>query len=285
MSSIAEKQADLIQAGFPLGDPVGPEVTLPDGGRSRDFAGATIYWSRETGAHVVEDAILRRYQELGGPTGTLGYPLTDQLIGHDGRSRSTRFAKGSLFLDSAHPQLGVYLVPLPPDPCRLDASKGGRWELAPFDSGVVGIHAAMLSCHHVLFFSYRVEPGGPSRPAPWGASAVVDVLTGHRTTPPYFDANGVGQPFMENLFCAGQAFLPDGSLLVGGGEREDDIRRFTEAVRGIHVFQPWGAAGGRWMHVANCARGRWYATCATLPDGNAIIVGGSVRQRTMRCPT
>jgi hypothetical protein len=54
-------------------------VTLPDGGRYQDFACATIYWSRDTGAHAVQDAILRRYRELGGPTGTLGYPLTDQI--------------------------------------------------------------------------------------------------------------------------------------------------------------------------------------------------------------
>lgn len=277
MSSIAEKRDDLVRAGFPLGDPIGSEVKLPDGGRYQDFEGATIYWSRESGAHAVQGAILGSYRERGGPAGALGYPLTDQSIGHDGRSMHTRFANGALYLDSAHPQLGVYHVPRPLDPCRLDPPTGGRWELPPFDSAVVGVHAALMGCHHVLFFSYHEEPGCPSRPVPWGASAVVDMQTGFHATPPYYNVNGVGQAFMENLFCAGQAFLPDGSLLVAGGEREDDVRRFTEAVRAIHIFQSGGAAGGKWVHVANCARGRWYTTCATLPDGNVIIVGGSVR--------
>jgi uncharacterized protein with LGFP repeats len=51
-----------------------------------------IYWSRRTGAHEVHGRILHRYRAVGGPTGCLGFPMTD--VRHvDGGLRS-RFVHG-----------------------------------------------------------------------------------------------------------------------------------------------------------------------------------------------
>jgi uncharacterized protein with LGFP repeats len=43
-------------------------------------------------------AIRQKYQELGGPTGFLGYPITDELATPDGRGRYNHFANsGSIY--------------------------------------------------------------------------------------------------------------------------------------------------------------------------------------------
>lgn len=275
MSAISDKHDDLVRGGFSPGPAQSQEVTLPDGGRYQDFAHATIYWSRRTGAHAVASPIRERYRELGGPTGSLGYPLSDAQPLGDRRDDHVLFEHASLHRDLAHPGLGVYLIPPPPVPCDLDPPVHGRWDVPWYGSGVVGVHAALLLNNKVVFYTYKVPDGCPSAPAPFGASAVLDLNTGYLSTPPYVGAGG--EHVMENLFCAGQAFLANGRLLVAGGEREDNVVRFEQATRSIHVFAPGGAGGGTWTHVAACARGRWYPTCVTLPDGKVLVVGGSVR--------
>ncbi|MGH9162428.1 MAG: galactose oxidase-like domain-containing protein, partial [Vicinamibacteraceae bacterium] len=170
-----------------------------------------------------------------------------------------------------------------PVPCDLSFKEHGRWEKPWYTSGVVGVHAALMRGHKVVFFTYEVPPGCVSHPALYGESSVLDLPTGYLSTPTY--PSGATDTFpgvpgkMENLFCAGHAFLPDGRLFVAGGEREDNawFRPFEHAVRSIHVFQANGAGGGQWHRVGACARGRWYPSCVTLPDGKVLIVGGWVR--------
>jgi hypothetical protein len=48
------------------------------GGKLSRFQGGTIYWSRETGAFEVHEDIRKLYEETGGPTGELGYPITHE---------------------------------------------------------------------------------------------------------------------------------------------------------------------------------------------------------------
>lgn len=272
MGDICEKATELMRAGFPLGTQRSIIEELPNGGRYQEYENATIFQSPQKGAFAVHDPILTRYRELGGPEGSLGYPLTDPTITSDGRALRVLFEGGSLYFDSAYKDLGVYLVPPTPVPCALEATQHGRWETAPFGSGVVGVHSALLPNNHVLFFTYKVQSECIKHPVPFGASSVLNVNTGHRSTPAYYGR----QAQMENLFCAGHAFLEDGSLMVAGGEREDGVKRpaGSEAVRAIHIFSP---EDGTCRHDSDCAHGRWYCSCVTLPDGRVLIVGGSVQ--------
>ncbi len=74
-----------------LGAPVAEAVDAP-GGAMRDYEGGAIYYSTDTGAHVLYGAILDRYRELGGPAGTLGYPTNDESDTGDGVGRFSDFA-------------------------------------------------------------------------------------------------------------------------------------------------------------------------------------------------
>ncbi|MGI8753314.1 MAG: L,D-transpeptidase family protein [Acidimicrobiales bacterium] len=68
------------------------------GGEAEDFDHGSIFWSAKTLAHVVQGAILRHYLTLGGPTGILGYPMTDESVTPDGVGRYNHFAHaGSIY--------------------------------------------------------------------------------------------------------------------------------------------------------------------------------------------
>lgn len=48
-------------------------------------------------AYEVHGAILKKYNDLGGPTGTLGYPLSDESPAADGSSRFNQFEHGWIY--------------------------------------------------------------------------------------------------------------------------------------------------------------------------------------------
>ena len=79
-----------------LGLPVTDEVPLGDaaGGAHSDFNGAngpSIYWSPSSGAHLVQGAIKAEWQAMGGATGQIGYPTTDELTNADGVGKHNDF--------------------------------------------------------------------------------------------------------------------------------------------------------------------------------------------------
>ncbi|HEV2121413.1 MAG TPA: hypothetical protein VGW38_01390, partial [Chloroflexota bacterium] len=87
------------------------------------------------------------------------------------------------------------------DEPTYDPATEGEWRV-PYASGVVGVHAALLHTGKVLFFSYEEHAGQLH-----GDSSILDPDTG-----------AVAKAHADkNLFCAGQALLPDGRLLVAGG--------------------------------------------------------------------
>jgi galactose oxidase len=69
------------------------------------------------------------------------------------------------------------------------------------------------------------------------------------------------------LFCAGHDFLPDGRLLVAGGHISD-----VHGLPNTNVFDP---ATGTWQALPAMARGRWYPTTTTLPNGEVLTLAGT----------
>lgn len=62
----------------PLGMPEEAQEDGPDGGMHQNFEGGTIYWSSDTGAHIVWGEIRDAWEENGGADGALGYPTSDE---------------------------------------------------------------------------------------------------------------------------------------------------------------------------------------------------------------
>jgi uncharacterized protein with LGFP repeats len=100
-ASINDKYVHLRASGVDLAGPTS-EVTcdLPHGGCWRSYQGGTIFWSRDTGPHVVRGAILQRYLSLGGP-GLLGYPTGDDTAATVNPGYYTDFQGGAIYWSAA----------------------------------------------------------------------------------------------------------------------------------------------------------------------------------------
>ncbi|SNS01418.1 Uncharacterized conserved protein, contains LGFP repeats [Geodermatophilus pulveris] len=100
-ASIDDKYTHLRASGVDLGGSTS-RVTCdqPHGGCYRSYQGGTIFWSRDTGPHVVRGAILERYLSLGGPR-LLGYPTGDDTAAPFGTGWYTDFQGGAIYWSSA----------------------------------------------------------------------------------------------------------------------------------------------------------------------------------------
>jgi len=98
------------EAGF-LGLPKTDEMNV-SGGCKNDFEGGSIFWSTQTGAHEVHDAIRQCYVSLGATSSFLGFPISDEekiltQNGQDSGGRQARFQGGTIYRG---PSLGAFEV-------------------------------------------------------------------------------------------------------------------------------------------------------------------------------
>ena len=73
-------------------------------------------------------------------------------------------------------------------------------------------------------------------------------------------------PNGRNLFCSAHVTLPDGRLFVAGGHIEANL-----GTKDLNIFNP---NDNSWFRGPDMARGRWYPTATTLPDGRVLVVSG-----------
>jgi hypothetical protein len=138
----------------------------------------------------------------------------------------------------------------------------GHWVLLPneFNLDMVPIHAALLPTGKVLFFSGD-EEASQLNEINEAKTGLWDPVTKR------FEAVQWAHP--RNMFCGGQCQLPDGRILVAGGQAFPGAG--TGADHDIHTFNPWNEV---WARHGDMTRARWYPTCLSLPDGRALIVSG-----------
>ncbi|MDF2823991.1 MAG: hypothetical protein K0R68_1399 [Mycobacterium sp.] len=93
------------QLGAKQGDP------YPVGdGTGQDFAGGKIFFSPDTGAHVVSGTILEKYEADGGPTGELGFPTANEADGDVPGSRISTFGAADAPAIVWTPEHGAVIV-------------------------------------------------------------------------------------------------------------------------------------------------------------------------------
>jgi hypothetical protein len=71
----------------------------------------------------------------------------------------------------------------------------------------------------------------------------------------------------SNIFCAGFAHLPNGNVLVAGGNKDTTLAGIIQT----HIFD-WQTE--TWSRGPDMAAGRWYPSVAEMANGEATIVGG-----------
>jgi hypothetical protein len=153
----------------------------------------------------------------------------------------------------------------------------GTWEVLPYDSQVLAVHAALLRTGHVLFFagsgnntvrdadpSYGDVTQGMWTSVVWDPAAPAGANFAHPGTLHRLD----GRPF--DFFCCGHAPLTDGRMLAGGGNLSYNNGN-NLGQREVASFDP---GTGHWSARPAMTHGRWYPTLTALPDGRVLAVSG-----------
>jgi hypothetical protein len=132
----------------------------------------------------------------------------------------------------------------------------GLWS-GPFPWPLVSIHLNMLSDGRLIAWD-QFATGNPV-PQLW------DPITSQFTPAQTNDS--------DNLFCAGHNTMPDGRLLVAGGEvfSGTGITNSNVGLTSAHIFDP---ATNSWSSAASMAYGRWYPTQTTMSDGKIFTIAG-----------
>jgi hypothetical protein len=137
----------------------------------------------------------------------------------------------------------------------LDAAQIGQWA-APFSWPIVAVNAVFMHTGKVLAFDDS------------GIHAQVwDPGTNSFTPVP----NNV-----TDLFCAGQAAMPDGRILVAGGHTATTI-----GTNEANIFDPGTQT---WTSLPRMAYRRWYPTVTALPDGRMLVTAGDQTNETDFAP-
>jgi chitodextrinase len=125
----------------------------------------------------------------------------------------------------------------------------GQWgPLIPLPA--VAIHSALLPSGRILLWQGDFAKGGQQY--------VLDPQTGTVTSVPEAAAD---------LFCAGQAVLADGRVLVVGGTA-------TSGGLGVDDLTAFDWHNETWQALAPMHYPRWYATATTLSDGKVLAMSG-----------
>jgi galactose oxidase-like protein len=164
---------------------------------------------------------------------------------------------------------------------RDPATEIGRWTAPPFSIPTYAINLAVLPTGKTLFWSYppRTADGGYGPNV--GTAALWDPSKGYgpaaikNVPPPPIDVDGDGDTEPAPLWCSGQSFLPNGTVLVTGGNLAytgdpgfpDDFAGHNR----IFTFDPWTES---WTEQPPMENGRWYPTQTLLGDGRTLILGG-----------
>src|SRR6478736_4835411 len=102
-------------------------------GFGQNFAGGKIFFTPETGARIMQGAILEKYESLGGPADSdLGFPTIDEGPGRAPESRNTTFSAPDNPVIFWTPATGARVVRGP-----INAA----WDKLGGSSGVLGVPA------------------------------------------------------------------------------------------------------------------------------------------------
>ncbi len=143
------------------------------------------------------------------------------------------------------------------------ACSKGVWQVLPFPSPVRTIHTVLMYNGKVLFVA-----GSGNDPSEFAAgtfeSAVYDPTTGKFQV----------IPTPDDFFCAGHIQLPDGNVLVLGGNKAYPNATNTVGYEGLATSYIFDPITDRYVKENNLNQGHWYPSATELANGSIISYGG-----------
>ncbi len=151
-----------------------------------------------------------------------------------------------------------------------DAHQKGVWSEV-FDWPFIAIHAALLPNGKV--FSFGTQPKNlfnyleleAFHHDVWDPTKGVG-LSSHQTLP---------NATSSNIFCGGVTLLPDGTLMIAGGDLAYEHDLNQNAFKGNADLNLYNYQTGQLTKSPlQMTRGRWYPTLVNLPNGEVGVFGG-----------
>lgn len=182
------------------------------------------------------------------------------------------------------PNVGLYqILSLNSDPATQ-----GSWELLPYDSEVLAVHAALLPKGKVLFFAGSGNSGvrfaspdfGNMAKGNW-CSVVWDPDGQNSFFHPDTLSGPDGRPL--DFFCGGDSLLGDGRVFSAGGTLKYDVDKDNhdtgDGFYGRRESQIFDPVTQQWTQSASMAEGRWYPTVITLGDARMLVASGLIENK------
>ena len=163
----------------------------------------------------------------------------------------------------------------------------GAWEVLPFNSEVLPVHAALLHTGKVLFAAgsgnnharFTDRDFGNTSKGNWTSVVWDPSVTPGGGDSSFFHPDtlrGMGNNPQDRpiyFFCGGESFLADGTLLSAGGTLDYDTGHGFFGRRATVAFNP-NPNKQHWSQQGDLSVGRWYPTLVTLGDGRVLAVAG-----------
>ena len=130
-----------------------------------------------------------------------------------------------------------------------DPASIGQWS-SVMNWPLVAVHSTLLPTGEILMWDGWELPDAAAKV--WNPSTNVFYST----------------PAAAGLFCAAQAFLADGKLLVMGGHAGSEI-----GIPDTFTFDPFTRA---WTRAPNMYFSRWYPSATRLGDGRVVTISGQI---------
>ncbi len=150
--------------------------------------------------------------------------------------------------------LGLLGLALTPGLAGAQANAVGEWRLLSYTTPINPIHVTVLKSGRILIAS-----GSENDPTHTTfRTAVYNWQTG----------TFAFQNVPWDLFCNAMSQLPDGRIIITGGNAQ------YNPFRGLKTTTIFDPAVEKFIQVQDMARGRWYPSNAALADGRTMVFGG-----------
>lgn len=156
-------------------------------------------------------------------------------------------------------------TPPPPPGCTGTATQcaKGSWTVLPYGNNVRSVHSVLLSNGKVLMMA-----GSGNDPMAFAAgtfkSTIWDPASGNFTD----------VPTPEDLFCSGHVQLPNGNVLIMGGNKAYPDAAGTHGYEGLKSSYIFNVSTNTYQKINDLNTGHWYPSATVLGNGNVLSLGG-----------
>jgi Domain of unknown function (DUF1929)/Glyoxal oxidase N-terminus len=150
------------------------------------------------------------------------------------------------------------------DVCTAGAAcTQGAWQVMPFQSPVRAIHAVLMRNGDVLMIA-----GSGNDPDAFAAGTFTSAV--------YDPRAGTFQqiPTPSDMFCSGHVQLPDGRILILGGNKAYPAADGSHGYEGLNSSYIFDPTTNTYQKVNNLNDGHWYPSATELGNGDVISFGG-----------